>query len=128
MGCFAHQRGLASNTEIIANFFIALALYLIVSVGESKALAGFRNLGIGASLGMAFQVNYLSGILLLGVAAFYLYWIADVRPIGALVRRYVRDGAVMLLGFFAVWGICAGAHAGDIRDYFGLSSPTCPAM
>jgi 4-amino-4-deoxy-L-arabinose transferase-like glycosyltransferase len=114
--------GFATNTEILVNFFIVLALWLLSRGLESGRLTLWRCIAVGASLGMAFQVNYLGGALVAGVAVFYLCAIRDVRPMHALLGRYLRDGATMLLGFLAVWALLLTPIlvAGDIHDYFGL--------
>jgi len=114
--------GLATNTEILVNFFVALAVWLLVCVRGAGELSVERRLAIGASLGAAFQVNYLAGILAMGFAAFYLSWIASLRPVSLLLRRYLLDGAVMLAGFVGLWVLLLlpVMIAGDLRDYFGL--------
>lgn len=114
--------GLATNTEILVNFFVALALWLLVGMRGAGRPSVARCLAIGASLGAAFQVNYLAGILAMGFAAYYLCWIANLRPVSLLLRRYLLDGAAMLAGFLGVWVLLLlpVMIAGDLRDYFSL--------
>ena len=84
--------GLATNTEILVNFFVVLALWLVVASDPQSRLSVPRCVAIGGSLGLAFQVNYLAGILAAGAAGFYLCWIWNSQPLDVLTRRYIRDG------------------------------------
>lgn len=114
--------GLATNTELLINFFIVLAIYLMVVQPAGNRLSFGRCLAIGVALGMAFQVNYLAGILIAGVAAFRLCWVAGDRPVSAMLLRYFLEGAAMLLGLLlvSVLLLLPVLLYGDIRDYFGL--------
>lgn len=114
--------GLATNTEILVNFFVVLSVYFIVFRELDRHESLPAALAAGASLGMAFQVNYLSGILVAGVAGFYLVWMAAQRPATGLARRYFLNGAYMLGGFLLV-GIAVHVPVfvyGDLPDYFAL--------
>jgi 4-amino-4-deoxy-L-arabinose transferase-like glycosyltransferase len=114
--------GLATNTEILVNFFVVLSVYLIVTRDLDRRTSFPASLAAGASLGLAFQVNYLSGILLVGVAGFYLTWLASYRPATGLLRRLSVNGAWILGGFLLVSVL---VHVpvlvyGDLSDYFEL--------
>jgi hypothetical protein len=56
--------GLATNTEILINFFIVLAIYVIVTRRLDQRTSLPAALAAGASLGVALQVNYLAAVLL----------------------------------------------------------------
>jgi 4-amino-4-deoxy-L-arabinose transferase-like glycosyltransferase len=114
--------GLATNTEILINFFVVLGVYVIVTQRLDQRTSLVAAIAAGASLGMALLVNFLAAILLLGVAGLYLAWIAAPRLGAAAVRRYLLHGACMLAGL-----VLAGflLHLpvllrGDPADYFGL--------
>ena len=94
-----------------------------VGLSERAAVAVLWGLAaIGGSLGLAFQVNYLAGILAAGAAGFYLCWIWNSQPLDVLARRYIRDGAFMVLGFLAAWlvALLPVFFWGDVREYFTL--------
>jgi len=114
--------GLASNTEILVNFFIVLAVCLLTGGSLDRGLSIPRSLAVGASLGAAFQVNYLAAFPILGVAAFYFFWLAPARAAGPWLHRYLGNGACMLAGFLLTGLVLLLPVfiAGDIRDYFAL--------
>jgi 4-amino-4-deoxy-L-arabinose transferase-like glycosyltransferase len=114
--------GLATNTEILINLFIVASVYLIVSGRLDTRESWPAGLAAGASLGLAFQVNYLAGILVVGVAAFYLAWLAPLRAQGGLLRRCMVNGS-FLLGGFLLAGIAMHLPVvlwGDLADYFSV--------
>ncbi len=114
--------GLATNTEILINFFIVLALYLIVRWQLDCRTSVQGGIAAGASLGMALQVNYLAGILVAGVAGYYLVWMALRRPSAGFVRRYLQNGAYIFCGFllFTIVAHLPVLLYGDLSDYFAL--------
>ena len=114
--------GLASNTEILVNLFIVLAMYVIVARGLDRSTSPAAALVAGSSLGMALQINYLSAILVAGVAAFYLAWMKSAGPDTRPVRRYLVNGTFMFCGFLLA---AVAAHlpilaSGDLPAYFSL--------
>ena len=114
--------GLATNTEILINFFIVLAIYVIVTRCLDQRTSLPAALAAGASLGMALQVNYLAGVLLLGVAGFYLAWIVPTGLNPTALRRYLLNGVYMLGGIVLI-GLVMHLPVllqGDLSDYFGL--------
>ena len=114
--------GLATNTEILVNFFIVLAVCLLTGGSLDQKVSIPRSLIVGASLGAAFNVNYLAGFPILGVVAFYLFWLEPSRTAGAWLHRYVANGVCMFLGFLLVTLalLLPVLIAGDIADYFAL--------
>ncbi|HEX9706449.1 MAG TPA: glycosyltransferase family 39 protein [Steroidobacteraceae bacterium] len=116
--------GLASNTELLVNFFVTLSVYLLLVGQLDRRVSFFWSLAVGASLGMAFQVNFLAGFLVLGVAGFYLCWMAFYRPVTGLLHRYLLNGASMLCGLLltAVAVLLPILLFGDVADYFALKS------
>lgn len=114
--------GLATNTEILINFFVVLSLYLIVRCQLDCRTSVQGGIAAGASLGMALQVNYLAGILVAGVAGFYLAWMALRRPAAGFVRRYLQNGVYMFCGFilFTIVAHLPVLLYGDLSDYFAL--------
>jgi len=96
------NEGLATNTEILINFFhvawIGLALW------QPKNPSNWRYPFIGFLMGIAFQTNYLAAFLIVGFAIGFFVVIlvekttADWR--GA-VLAYVRRGASIFFGFLA---------------------------
>lgn len=114
--------GLATNTEILINFFIVLAAYVIVTRRLDQRASLPAAVAAGASLGMAIQVNYLAAVLLLGVAGFYLAWIVHAGLNATALRRYLLNGAYMLGGLLLVGFILhlPVLLEGDLSDYFGL--------
>ena len=116
--------GLATNTEILINFFIVLAVYVIATRRLDERTSLPAALAAGASLGVALQVNYLAAILLLGVAGFYLAWMGPPGPgvSPGTVKRYVVNGAFMLAGLVLAAFVVQlpVLLQGDPSDYFGL--------
>lgn len=114
--------GLASNTEMLVNFFVVLAVFLLLACRLDVRVSATGGLAAGASLGLAFQVNFLGGILVAGVAAFYLAWMAAREPLRALAPRYLANGALMVAGFLAA-GLLVTlpiALGGNLAEYFDL--------
>jgi 4-amino-4-deoxy-L-arabinose transferase-like glycosyltransferase len=114
--------GLATNTEILINFFVVLSLYLIVRWQLDCRTSIPGGLAAGASLGMALQVNYLAGILVAGAAGYYLAWAVLRRPATGFFRRYLQNGAYMFCGFllFTIIAHLPVLLYGDLSDYFAL--------
>ena len=114
--------GFASNTEILVNLFVVLAVFLLLAQGLDQRVSATGSLAVGASLGLAFQVNFLSGVLIAGVAAFYLVWMVAREPVAAIVARYFANGALMLAGFVAAGAIMTLPIAlyGNLPDYLGM--------
>lgn len=114
--------GLATNTEILVNFFVVLSGYLIVFHRLDLRESFPASLAVGASMGMALQVNYLAAILLAGIVGFYLACMAPLQPKTRLLRRVVVNGTYMLCGFLLV---SIAIHLpvllyGNLADYFAL--------
>ena len=114
--------GLASNTELLVNFFIILAVLLLLAQQLDRRVSAAGSLAVGASLGLAFQVNFLSGVLAAGVGAFYFAWMAARGPVASFATRYFANGAWMLAGFLAA-GIVVTlpiALYGNLGDYVAM--------
>jgi hypothetical protein len=114
--------GLATNTEILVNLFVVLAMHGIVSFRLDRDVSVPGSLMIGASLGMAFQVNFLSGVLVLGVAAAYFLLLPPGEARAVRLRRWVSNGALMFAAFLLVGALL---HLpvflyGDIADFIRL--------
>lgn len=114
--------GLASNTELLVNLFIVLAVLVLLEQGLDRRVSAAASLAAGASLGLAFNVNFLAGVLVAGVAAFYFAWMAAREPLAAIWPRYFANGAWMLAGFLLAGMLVMLPIAlyGDLADYFGL--------
>lgn len=114
--------GLASNTELLVNLFIVLAVFLLLAQGLDRRVSVIGALAAGGSLGLAFQVNFLAGVLVAGVAAFYFAWMAAREPPAAFAARYFANGAWMVAGFLVAGVIVTLPIAlyGDLRDYLGM--------
>jgi hypothetical protein len=114
--------GLATNTEILVNLFVVLAMHGIVSFRLDREVSVPGSLVAGASLGMAFQVNFLSGVLVVGVAAAYFLLLPPGEPRAARIRRWVSNGALMFAAFLLV-GVALHLPVflyGDIADFVRL--------
>jgi hypothetical protein len=114
--------GLATNTELLMNLFVAGAVALLVKGGLERRVSLPCALLAGFALGAALQVNYLGGILVAGVAAFYLAWIYDGARPAEVLRLYFVNGVLIFTGFalcnlILVLPIIV---AGDFSEYIGL--------
>jgi 4-amino-4-deoxy-L-arabinose transferase-like glycosyltransferase len=114
--------GLASNTEILVNLFVVLAICIIVAGGLDRSTSLVPGLLAGASLGVALQINYLSAILVMGVAGYYLAWMKPAGAENRPVRRYLVNGTYMFCGFLLASLV---AHLpiiifGDLPAYFSM--------
>ncbi len=114
--------GFATNTEILVNFFVVLSVYVIVASGLDRSASLIAGLLAGASLGMALQTNYLSAILVIGVAGFYLAWMYPASADAGLVRRYLLNGTYMFCGFLltAIVVHLPLLLFGDLPAYFSM--------
>lgn len=114
--------GLASNTELLVNLFIVAAICLLLAFRLDLRVSPAGGLCAGASLGLAFQINFLGGVLVAGVAASYLAWMWASGPFRAIAARYLANGVWMFVGFLAAGVLVTLPVAlfGDLADYFGL--------
>jgi hypothetical protein len=128
--------GLASNTELLVNLFVVLGVFALLAYRLDERVSVIGSLVAGASLGLAFQVNFLAGILVAGVAAFYLAWMSARAPFAAILPRWFANGTWMLLGFagacvlvtlpIALWGNLADYPAlklAYLGGYPGIDQP-----
>ena len=114
--------GMATNTEILINLFVVSAIGIMIAGRLDQRISPPHALLAGVVLGMLFQVNYLGGVLVAGVAAFYLAWIVGSLSTAALVRLYFINGLIIFFGFMLVnlLLILPLVIAGDFPDYIGL--------
>ena len=111
--------GNAANSEIIVNAYTLAWLILLVT---ARAPALPRMLAAGALMGVSFQVNYLTGFILVGLAVGVLCaaaWTERGRLVPTL-RRTAGSGALMLAGFAVanVVFLLPLALRGDLFAYF----------
>jgi hypothetical protein len=114
--------GLATNTELLVNLFVVIAMHGLVAWRLDSQVSVPGSLLVGASLGMAFQVNLLSGFLIVGVAAAYYLLLAPADEYGRPLRRYVINGSVMFAAFVLA-GVALHLPVllyGDIADFMQL--------
>ena len=114
--------GLATNTELLVNLFVVLAITFVVSARLDERVSPAGAAAAGASLGMAFQVNFLASLLVIGVAGFYLALLASRGMSQQLVARFFVNGLWMLGGFLAIGMLLMlpVLHFGDVADYVSL--------
>ena len=115
--------GLATNTEILMNLFVVGAVALLIKGGLDRRVSLLYALLTGFALGAVLQVNYLGGILVAGVAAFYLAWIYDgTRPAAEVLRLYFVNGMSIFTGFVLcnLMLVLPIIVAGNFAEYVGL--------
>ena len=90
--------GAAVNTEIIVNALTFSWIYLVLTAVRSGAV--WPLFVAGTAMGLSFQVNYLSALLIVGFAIGYL-WLRLRRDeqLNTAVQAFVVDGLVIFGGF-----------------------------
>ncbi len=113
--------GAAVNTEILVNF-LTLTWVVAILHGQRNASAGYFLLA-GAAMGVSFQINYLTGLLIIGFSAGYaVVCVRQANDAAAALQRMVVDGLVAICGFLlAAFVLLSPLFLfGDPSTYFGL--------
>ena len=115
------NKGLATNTEILMNLYLAGVLLLSNSGQLAKRFAPGRGITIGVLLGLMMHTNYLSGFIILGFCAAYALATGSTLGLASGLRVYLRNGTVIFAGFLSVTAILLAPIAawGDLVGYFG---------
>lgn len=110
--------GLATNTEILINAYLAVALWLSSDPRLTRGLAVTPSLCLGLVFGFMVQTNYLAGVFVLGFCAAYALALA-VRREADGVRTYFANGALIFAAFLLASGLTLAPIAiwGDLPNY-----------
>ncbi len=112
--------GLATNSEIILNLYLAAAFLIFYRSGMARRFAPRAALSLGGVFGIMVHTNYLAG---LWVLAFCLVYFLSVRSIPGLTRGlkiFGKTGLIVLAGFLTVSAVLLAPIIiwGDIAHYF----------
>lgn len=113
--------GLATNTEILVNTYLAAALWLASDPRMMRGLAWTPSAVLGLVFGFMVQTNYLAGVFVLGFCAAYAL---ALRRAPHAFRTYVANGAVILASFLLANALVLAPIAlfGDLPDYLARQS------
>lgn len=112
--------GLATNSEIILNLYLAAAFLIFYRSGMTRRFAPRAALSLGGVFGIMVHTNYLAG---LWVLAFCLVYFLSVRSTLGLARGlkfFGKTGLIVLAGFLAVSAVLLAPIIiwSDITHYF----------
>ena len=113
--------GLATNTEILMNLYLAGVLVLANTGHMAERFAPGRGIVIGVLLGLMMHTNYLSGFIILGFCAAYALSLGSTLGLVPGLRIYLQNGAVIFSGFLVITTILLAPIAvwSDLGAYFG---------
>ncbi len=113
--------GLATNTEILMNLYLAGVLVLANTGHMAERFAPGRGIVIGVLLGLMMHTNYLSGFIILGFCTAYALSLGSTLGLVPGLRIYLQNGAVILLGFLGITTILLAPIVvwSDLGAYFG---------
>ena len=115
------NKGLATNTEILMNLYLAGVLVLANGGHMAARFVPRRGVAIGVLLGLMMHTNYLSGFIILGFCAAYALALGSTLGLALGLRIYLRNGAVIFSGFLGITAILLAPIAvwSDLGGYFG---------
>ena len=115
------NEGLATNTEILMNLYLAGVLLLANTGHMAERFSPGRGIVIGVLLGLMMHTNYLSGFIILGFCAAYALSLGSTLGFVPGLRIYLQNGAVIFSGFLGITTILLAPIAvwSDLGAYFG---------
>ncbi len=113
--------GLATNTEILMNLYLAGVLVLANTGHIAERFVPGRSVAIGVLLGLMMHTNYLSGFIILGFCAAYALSLGSALGLAPALRIYLQNGAVIFSGFLGITTILLMPIVvwSDLGAYFG---------
>lgn len=113
--------GLATNTEILLNAHLAIALWLSSDPRMAIGLAWRTSVLLGLVLGFMLQINYLAGVFIVAFCAAYALELVVRRPPQGL-KTYFTNGFVIFAGFLLANLLVLAPIAlwGDLANYLAL--------
>lgn len=113
--------GLATNTEILMNLYLAGVLVLANTGHMAERFVPGRSVAIGVLLGLMMHTNYLSGFIILGFCAAYAVSLGSTLGLAPALRIYLQNGVVIFSGFLGITTILLAPIAvwSDLGAYFG---------